>query len=274
MIVVTGARGQVGSRVNAVLESLSLPTTPVARTEGRTPGGRRLYVGDMTRASTMRQALAKAEQIFLYPDFDHEFAEMLGASLVRRVVLLSSSWVEAYPDSVIAIKHRKREDMLVELGIPYSILRPDTFMTNDHFWLREVRQGTVHTAFPSAVTAPIACSDIAATAVAALLDGSLASERLLLTGDEVLTQRERIQLIADYRGTTIELDVISEQLMRERFSQLMSPVMANCMIDGMALSRTKPLTGLGGFASAMNRDAVRYQDWLRGNESKFLDQPG
>lgn len=274
MIVVTGARGQVGSRVNTMLKRASLPTIPVARAEGRTTDGRPFYVGDLTRPSTMKQALAVAEQIFLYPDFDREFVEMLDASRIRRIVLLSSSWVQAYPRSAIAEKHRKREDMLLELGIPYTILRPDTFMTNDHFWLPEIRRGVVRTAFPSALTAPISCRDIAATAAAAIRDGAFANERVLLTGDEVLSQQERVRLISTHLHTSIKVAVIDEWQMRERYSRLMPPPAANCMIDGMRLSETKPLVPAGAFAQIMKHAAMRYQDWLGGDESKFREQAG
>jgi len=269
MIVVTGARGQVGSRVNDLLEGLSLKTIPVSRVEGRTPGGQPYHVGDLSRPETLAEPLEAADQVFLYPDFDRDLVALLAASRVRRVVLLSSSWVEVNPGTAIAEKHRRAEEMLLDAGIESTVLRPDTFMTNDHFWFPEVASGTVATAFPEALTAPIACADIAATAVEALHHGSFANESLLITGDEALTQRERIQAIADRLGTPVAVDVIDEGLMRERFSRFMPAVSANEMIDGMLHARTEPLAAAGGFARAIGRPAVRYRDWLGGDESRY-----
>lgn len=269
MIVVTGARGQVGSRVNTMLEQLGVDTLPVARTEGRTAGGRPFHVADLARPDTLAAALRAADQLFLYPDFGADLAELLAASRLRRVVLLSSSWVEVNPATAIADKHRRAEALLASTGVEFTILRPDTFMTNDHFWLPELRQGTVATAFPEALTAPIACADIAATAVAALHTGRFGGDRLLITGDEALTQRERIVRIAGVLGTPVEVDVIGEDAMRERFGRFMPQVSADEMIDGMTESLAAPLAPEGGFARVMGRPAVRYDDWLRGDESRF-----
>jgi uncharacterized protein YbjT (DUF2867 family) len=269
MILVTGARGQVGSRVNTMLENLSVDTIPVARQETTTTSGRPCYVGDLSRPETMREALDQSDQIFLYPDFGIEFVELMAEAKPGRVVLLSSSWVEVNPKTAIADKHARCEDMLRTAGLEYTMLRPDTFMTNDHFWLPEIRQGAVHTAFPQALTAPIACADIARVAVNALLEGSFVNESVLLTGDQTLSQRDRIRVIADHLGTAIQVEVISEEEMRTRFGQLMARAYADEMIDGMLASRDEPLAPAGGFGRATGRSAIRYRDWVGGDESRF-----
>ncbi|SEK76081.1 NAD(P)H-binding protein [Streptacidiphilus jiangxiensis] len=270
MIVVTGARGQVGSQVYAQLEALGADTLPVARSEGRTPSGRPYYVGDLDAPDSLAGALDLAEAVFLYPNFDHRFAELLAGSGVRRVVLLSSSWVEVKPGSLIGAKHRAAEDLLRETGLPFTLLRPDTFMTNDHFWLSEIAHGTLGTAFPDALTAPIACADIAAVAVAALRDGTFENESLLLTGDEELSQRFRLEAVAARLGVPVTLDVLDEDEMLRRYARYMPEPVAEDMIDGMRKSLAAPLARAGGFARATGRPALRYRDWLISEESRFV----
>lgn len=211
MYLVTGATGNVGSEVVARL----LADGEEVRVFTRDPGkvahlGDRVQAatGDFGEPDTFARAIAGAEGAFLMnggPDAE-SFRRLVAAAKAQgspRIVFLSTNLVTA-PDLQIGRLHKDKEDAIRESGLPGTFLRPDSFMTNAYQWIGTIKaEGVVYNPMGTFRAAPIAPGDIAAVAVKALKTPSHADEVFELTGGELLSVPEQVEILADVLGKPI-----------------------------------------------------------------------
>ena len=116
---------------------------------------------------------------------------------VRRVVMVSTV---APDDTIIGARHRETENRLKVSGVAHTILRTGAFMSNALEWAGSIKsQSAVYTPIPDAKLTPIAPSDIAAAAEAALLAPAASDEVFELTGSEALTTRAQVRILSNFR---------------------------------------------------------------------------
>jgi uncharacterized protein YbjT (DUF2867 family) len=111
------------------------------------------------------------------------------------VLISSGAVVDDQPNPVAAL-HAAAEHAVRESGLAWTILRPRWFAANSLWWAPAIRAGRpVRGAYPEAVTAPIHEADIADVAVEALTGTGHDGATYLLTGPEILTQAEQIEVL-------------------------------------------------------------------------------
>ena len=127
------------------------------------------------------------------------------------MVFLSTILVTT-PDLQIGQLHKDKEDAIRESGLPGTFLRPGAFMTNAYQWIGTIKaEGVVFNPMGTGKAAPIAADDIAAVAVKALTTPSLVDEVFELTGGELLSVAEQVEILADVLGKPIRcLDIPTE----------------------------------------------------------------
>ncbi len=122
---------------------------------------------------------------------EKEWLEILKISGVKHIVLLSS----IFPD---IFEMRKSEVLIQESGIPYTILRPNTFMQN--FNTNEKNSIEKNNAFyyPADLgkTSFIDARDIAEAAATALLEDHHINKIYTLTGDESLNYYQVAEMLS------------------------------------------------------------------------------
>jgi uncharacterized protein YbjT (DUF2867 family) len=136
------------------------------------------------------------------------------------VVQLSSGSVllESAVGNPIAEEHRAIEEAFAGSELPWVPIRPLVLATNDLFW--DISR-PVQLVYPQARTAPIHEYDIAAVAVGALRSTvDLGTAAGMLTGGELLSQTERVAIIGDVVGRSIEVEELTEEEAREVFAGL------------------------------------------------------
>jgi uncharacterized protein YbjT (DUF2867 family) len=100
--------------------------------------------------------------------------------------------------------HRANEETLSASGLRSTVLRPSGFMTNTLRWADSIRaEDVVYNAMGTGKAPMIAPEDIAAVAVHALLDASLACQTLELTGGELLNVPEQVDILSGLLGRTL-----------------------------------------------------------------------
>ncbi|WP_432888736.1 NAD(P)H-binding protein [Kribbella sp. CA-245084] len=190
MILVTGATGNVGRELTALL--------PEARTLTRGSGA------DLAEPETLTPALQTVDTVFLiWPFLTADGAEAtLGkiAQHARRVVYLSSSAVRFGPDTdPITRLHSDLEAAVHASGLEWTILRADTFASNALGWAGQLRAGDIVRGPDSAATAVIDPADIAAVAVRLLTDPQPGTTHTV-TGPEVLSRADQVAILGTALG--------------------------------------------------------------------------
>ena len=219
MYLVTGATGNVGSQVVEQLLTDGRKVRVFTRDASRVAHwGNRVEValGDLTSPETFAKAASGVEGIFLMNGaLDGAIFRRLISSAKSqgnpRVVFLSTLFA-GIDSSPIGQLHKDKEDAIRASGLPGRFIRAGAFMTNAYQWLGSIRaEGVVYNPMGAGKTAPVAAEDLAAIAVHALTDASLTPEVFEVTGGELLTVPQQVEILAKATGKPIRsVDVPAE----------------------------------------------------------------
>ncbi|MET0133094.1 MAG: NAD(P)H-binding protein [Kibdelosporangium sp.] len=209
-ILVTGATGKVGRQVVTQLTDQGIDVRALVRDPptARLPDGVDVVRGDLTDVDSVRAALPGVDKVFLvWPFFGTDgLAEVLAAiaEQTRRLVYLSSSG-----DTTWAADAEKAID---QAGLRWTFLRPTGFAGNALGFAAEIKAGDVVRAPYPGLTRPLIHErDIAAVGVLALLDDQHVGARYELSGPELLSQVEQVQIIGDAIGRELRFEEISPE---------------------------------------------------------------
>lgn len=109
------------------------------------------------------------------------------------------------------------EDAVKASNLKWTILQPQEFMSNALEWKESIRDESVaRETFGDRKTAYIHPADIASVAVTALKESGHHGKELVLTGPEVLTPKQAVQIIADVLGREIRFEERTEEEERQR----------------------------------------------------------
>lgn len=229
MCLVTGATGEIGSRVVRQLLERSIRVRVLVRREekARALFGDRvdLSVGDLASPDSLRAATQGMHTVFLVnvgpdiPQRDRLAATISRERGVRKIVKLSSLDVEQ--GLAIGAWHEKGEAAIREIGIPFTFVRPTGFMSNLLAWAPSIKEdGVVRSSTADGRRPFIHSEDIASVCVAALLSDEYAGKALPITGPESLTFSEATDIIGEAIGKPLSYEVISDEQARERYSRV------------------------------------------------------
>lgn len=196
---VPAATGTVARRVVEQLREAGAPVRASSR------GGDPRF--DWADRSTWAPALRPGPLFLALPHevpLPDDFLETARGAGVTRVVLLSSKAIEAMGDERLLSAERA----VVDGGLPWTVLRADWFDQNfDEGFARDaVLAGEVAMPLGEVRQGFVDADDIAAVAVRTLLDDGHAGARYEVTGPELLSFGEAVELIARATGREIRYD--------------------------------------------------------------------
>jgi uncharacterized protein YbjT (DUF2867 family) len=220
MIIVTGATGQLGSRiVDQLLERVPADTVGVSvrdadRAAGLADRGVRVRVGDFTDPATLAHAFEGADQVLVVSAAIRgdgavaantaaiEAARDAGASRV-----LYTSHQAAAKDSLFAPQHTHAvaEELLAGLDVPFTALRNGFYAsTLGHYIGAALKTGRLVVPQDGPVSWT-AHADLAEAAAVALVDeGVLDGVSAPLTASDMLDFAEVATILSDLTGRTID----------------------------------------------------------------------
>ena len=140
-VLVTGATGNVGSRLLGEMRDLGVPVRAFVRdadTAAAVLGdGVEIAAGDFSDAASVRRALEGVEGVFLAcandpRQVEHETGviDAAAGAGVRRIVKLSALGAEVGSPVAFWDWHGRIEEHLRASGVPSVVLRPTFFITN------------------------------------------------------------------------------------------------------------------------------------------------
>jgi uncharacterized protein YbjT (DUF2867 family) len=250
MFLVTGATGNVGSELVDELLATGKHVRVFTRDRNKAAHwGNRIEVaiGTFDDPESFRRAAAGTEAVFLMNGglSIRNLPQLLTAITAGnrpRIVFLSSLLANDPDRFQIGRVHIEQEDAIRASGLPAQFIRPGGFMSNSLQWAGSIKsQALVYNAMGSGKSAPIAAEDIAAVAAKILLSPDGLGEILELTGDELLTVPEQVEIVSRVLEKPIQCIDVSNQ----------------AAIDGMILHGLSPHLA-GAVAESLN--AVREGD--------------
>ncbi|MEU7043228.1 NAD(P)H-binding protein [Streptomyces varsoviensis] len=179
-----------------------------------------MVAGDLTRPSSLAEALDGVDRVFLFPvaETAREVVALARRAGVRRIVVLSSGAVTMGVDTDF---HLPVERAVEGSGLEWTHVRPGEFAMNKlALWGPSIRaEGVVRDPDPDLAWFPVHERDIADVAVTALLDDGHQGRAYTLNGPEMLSRRRQVELIAEAVGRPIRFEVVSREEARENYRE-------------------------------------------------------
>lgn len=275
-ILVTGATGKVGRNVVTGLLDAGRTVRAISRSPQRAglPEDVEVLRADLADPATLRAALDGVDKVFVFPTAPDGTRALTAAAAqagVRHLVLLSST-VPGYPKpNPISDAHLAHERIVQDADLPWTFVRPGGFMSNDLAWAHSIRSGSVvRDPCPGSAVALIDERDIAAVAVAALLDDTHVGQVHEITGPRSLTPVQRTRILA----RAIERPLRFETLPAAEFTQVVTqqgypPEYATAMLDFGAHFAAAPGPVYTTVERITGRPPYTYADWAAHHTAHF-----
>ena len=235
MILVTGASGTVG---HPVLEEVAKTGKPVkamyrsAEDARNAPAGVATVIADFADKASLAKALQGIDTIYLVcspipqlVELENNVIQACKQAGVAYVVLNSALGAGDYPKSFPSW-HRQVEDKLKASGLPYAILRPNSFMQNIAAYMApSIRaQSAFYSAMGDAKLSLIDVRDIAVIVAKALTNpAAFAGKTIELNGPEAFSYAEIAGKISRVAGRTVQYVDIPETAQRQGMLDLGMP---------------------------------------------------
>lgn len=214
--LVTGASGNIGKYVVDELLSLKKETTLAVHNLDKAEKlfkdkkNVKIVAFDFLDEKTFESALEKVRAIFLIrppelakPQKDiFPFLEFAKRKGIEKIVFVSLLGVEKNP----IVPHRKIENRIKKLNIPYVFLRPSFFMQNLNTNHREeiAERDELYIPAGKSKTSFIDTRDIAKAAAISLVDDHYKNIALTLTGTKAINYYEVSNILSEVLGREIK----------------------------------------------------------------------
>lgn len=198
-LLVTGASGNVGSRVVQELQERGVPVRAFVRDHGKASpmlgNGVELAIGDFGDPESVRRSMEGVEGVFLacsnqprQVEYETRVIDAAREAGVRRIVKLSALGAEIGAPVAFWDWHARIEEHLQSSGIPSVVLRPGFSMAN-LLTSAEAVQYTGKLFVPAGEVgiSMVHPQDVGAAASVALIGDGHEGETYTLTGPEAIT---------------------------------------------------------------------------------------
>lgn len=280
MILVTGATGNVGRQVVEQLVAAGERVRALSRHPERSvwPDGVEPVTGDLT-AELPDGLFAGVHALYLFPEPSRVGAVVAGARSagVRHVVVLSSlaAGMDPADGMVLRRRHVAVEEAVEASTMSWTHVRPGMFMANTLGWAGSIRaDGVVREPYPDAAAAPVHEADVAAVAVAALLDPDRhAGAKLPLSGPEALSQLDRVRILAEVLGREVRLEEQTRD--QARTALLANPWLNEQLADSLLTMQAGSVGVRDGLVlptveDVLGRPALTFATWVGDHREAFV----
>ncbi|NED03315.1 NAD(P)H-binding protein [Streptomyces sp. SID6648] len=279
MILVTGATGAVGREVAGLLAAAGPLRILARRPERLTVRGDGVEVveGAYGDRPALDRALRGVDSVFLVtnspaePD-DERVAGAAAAAGVRHLVKLSMMAVEEPgADDFITRRQRQNEEAIRESGVPWTFVRPRTFMSNTLSWAPGIRSAGVVRALYG--DAPVACvdpRDVAAVAVAVLTGAGHEGRAYAVSGPEAVTAREQTAQLSRVLGRPLRFEELGLDAARTALLAKYPRPVAEAFLESAERQRAGAKAAVVPTVQELTgRQARSYRTWVADHADAF-----
>ncbi|MEV1289480.1 NAD(P)H-binding protein [Micromonospora sp. NPDC049679] len=232
-ILVTGATGTVGSSlvhqlVDAGHEVRALSRNPASPAATRLPKQVEVVEGDFAKPESLIPALRGVDRMHLVAIDGYgplttgpQILELAKQAGVRRITHLGHNDPSRDDDDPIEASHRALHKAVEGSGLEWTYLFPGEFMANTREWAPSIKaEGVVRAPFGNWSSAMVHEADIAALAMAALLDDGHAGRTYTPTGPEPVQRVDAVRMIGDALGRDIRFIELTPEQAREHWKDI------------------------------------------------------
>ncbi len=269
-ILVTGASGNAGGAVVESLAASGVAGRALVRSDIPLPDGITPVHGDLNDPDSF--SLDGVSGIFLlsgYNRIEDLLTKAREAGVERVVLLSSSSLTGADLSNAIAAYHQAAEEAVKASGLEWTLLRPNSFMSNTLRWLDQLRAGdTVRVQFPEVPVSTIHPRDIADVAVSAFAGGS-AGATYRLTGPVALTPVEQVAILAEAIGRPLTAYPMTRVETHDDLFAAMPAPYASAIEGFFGDGTIDETTVTNTVAEVTGHPARTLQQWAQENVARF-----
>ncbi|MFD9881777.1 SDR family oxidoreductase [Streptomyces alboflavus] len=276
MILITGARGAVATRLTALLHADGLPLRlgSAHPDDLAPPSGVPTTRLALTDPADFPTALTGVKTVFLYasPDRVTDFITHAEKAGVEHIVLLSSSSVlgPAPEDDPLAASHLTVEDALLASSITTTILRPGSFASNASAWAWPIKAGRpVSLPFPDAHTDPIHELDVAESARAVIRELRYHGGTFTLSGPESLSFTEQIDQLARVTGSPASIKRVTREEWKEEMAEYVPGKYADALLNWWESNDGKPVALTRAVEELTGHPARPFTTWAADHRADF-----
>ena len=222
-ILITGATGNVGGAVLNHLTTTDVDLRVLTRTESKAQlfknrGVEDVVVGDFLKPETLGPALEGVSTVFLLtpispqqvPQASNVIRAAKESSNEPRIVRLSVHQASHTAPTRISRQHAQIEDELTSSGLPYSLLRPQSFMQNTLMAAPTVAaQGKIYQPFKHGKLGMIHTRDIGEVAAKVLTEEGHEGKVYTLTGPAAISFYDVAEALSQVLGKEVRYIEIS-----------------------------------------------------------------
>jgi (4-alkanoyl-5-oxo-2,5-dihydrofuran-3-yl)methyl phosphate reductase len=279
MILITGVTGNIGRELTLLLFEAGHSLRILVRDEKKVahldPSIER-SVGDLNDPGTLVRAMRDVDRIFLVTYETRQDINVLEAAKqagVRQIVKLST--LEATAHKIQVGKwHFEREELIRASGLDWTFLRPGMFMSNTIEWWAESIKGQGSVFFPGGKkgrVAPVDPRDIASVAACALTQPGHTGKAYELTGPQLFTIGEMVQVISNVLDKSIhyvDIPPIAARLFMLKTG--MDITLVNALMEMLAsLRKNEGATVTDTVQRVTGRQPGTFEDWCRRHMESF-----
>jgi uncharacterized protein YbjT (DUF2867 family) len=222
-VLVTGATGNVGSKVIRELRSRGVRVRAFvrdpAKATGLLDGGVEFAVGDFSDPASVRRAMEGVDEVFVaspnHPrQVEHESTviDAAAAAGVSRIVKLSTIGARVGSPLAFFDSQGRLEERLRQFGVPAVVLQSNFYTTNLLGSAETIRsQGRLFAPVDGARIPMIDPRDVAAVAAVALTADGHEGQTHVLTGPDAITYEDIARELSTATGRHVEfVDVPDE----------------------------------------------------------------
>src|SRR5215218_6221475 len=283
-ILVTGAPGRVGS---ALLERLTAPEVEVralvhdeSKVQSLSDRGVEIVLGDFLKPETLGPVLEGVSTVFLltpiHPEQVPQATNVIQAAKESgndpRIVRLSVQQASREAPAGNSRQHAQIEYQLISSGLPYTILRPQSFMQNSLMAARTVAsEGRIYQPFKDGKLGMIDVRDIGEVAAKVLSEEGYQGKVYTLTGPAAISFYEVAKALSEVLGKevryiNISLEDAKKAMLNRGFPEWRVEVLteyAKAHSEGYSDFTTEDLEELTG------RPATSYKEFASDFERMF-----
>ena len=276
MILVTGATGNAGGDVACMLISAGQEVRGLIRRADQQailPKGVEGVIGDLNQPETLSAALAGVRGVFLlsgYQDMARLLAEIRRAGVERVVLLSGSSALVGDMNNAVTRYMVRSETAVQESGVPWTILQPNSLMSNTFRWLPQLRAGNVvRLPFPNVRVAAIDPSDIGAVVAHVLLSEEHEGRSYRLSGPQSLLPADQVRILAQVLGRELHFEGLSDAEARVEMSATMPTEYVDAFFSFFADGRLDESQVLSTVQEIIGKQPRTFEQWAVAHADAF-----